>query len=560
MAGRVLEQGAMSFKGDSRAGRLRNGRGVASKRRRRRSELALGLVLASFASMTACGASPAEESSKQPDGAGSNSLGAASPEVGAASPGAGTGPNGLGAAPAGAGAASPGVGAASPGAAGGSPGVGAGGSGGTSSSGAGSGSGAVGASTTDGVGGGGWGAALGGVTADAGNSGSSAGGPDAGAGEAGSGGAVGEPDAAGAGVAASSSGAAGGGGGLAPGEIGGSSGCLPFVMPDDCTIPSGAVLPSDLRCTGLYEDWETRTVACDVETYEPAYELWSDAAAKTRYASLPPGETIDATDPDDFVYPVGTRFWKEFFVGPPGEQRLGETRFLRKDELGWVYTSYVWSEDGSAAIQTNEGVDDLFGTGHSVPSREQCKACHSGRPDFVLGWDFVMLGPGATGVTRESLLGRGLLQGGDSEGDPSALTIPGDAVEQQALGYLHANCGISCHNETTNAEGRPSGLFLRLELAEMASPLTTDAVTSGINRLPSPNAELVGLPPSDVANYDFLPLDPARSLVVTRMDFRGSPTAMPPIGTHQVDETGLAIVTDWVNQMTPERGYPAPAP
>src|SRR5690606_28498025 len=167
-------------------------------------------------------------------------------------------------------------------------------------------------------------------------------------------------------------------------------GCSEFELPPDCTIPDGLVLPGELRCTGLYSDWDARTLRCGVQPYEPAHELWADGAGKQRYVWLPPGQTIDVSNPDDFVYPVGTRFWKEFHVGPEGNQTLGETRYMVKSSLGWLYTVYVWDEAGSTATQHNDGVDDLFATGHGVPSREECKTCHEGRQDFILGWDFVM--------------------------------------------------------------------------------------------------------------------------------------------------------------------------
>jgi len=335
--------------------------------------------------------------------------------------------------------------------------------------------------------------------------------------------------------------------------------CTEFVMPADCTIPPGAVLPGELRCTGLYSDWASRTLRCGVQPYTPAHQLWSDGAEKHRYVWLPPGETIDVTNPDDFVFPVGTRFWKEFHVGPAGSQRLGETRYLLKVKGGWLYTAYVWSADGTTAIQANDGIDDLFGSGHTVPTRDQCKTCHSGRRDYVLGWDFVMLGEGASGVTARMLAEGGRF--GQVEPSWLELSIPGDAVERSALGYLHANCGTSCHNETTNATAKPSGLFLRLEAAEMVSVLSTDAARSGINRLPSPNADYQDLTLPDAGDfYDFRPLDPERSLSLARMAYRGSVTAMPPIASHAVDPEGVALVKAWVESMTEARGYPPPAP
>jgi hypothetical protein len=139
------------------------------------------------------------------------------------------------------------------------------------------------------------------------------------------------------------------------------------------------------------------------------------------------------------------------------------------------------------------------------------------------------------------------------------LKIPGDAVEQAALAYLHANCGVSCHNTALDSAANPSGLNLRLDVGALANPLATGAA-KGINRRPAPNAELVGLPAR--MYYNFRPGDPERSLVLVRMNFRGSEseTAMPPIGTHMIHQQGVAAVRAWIESMTEARGYPAPAP
>lgn len=202
-------------------------------------------------------------------------------------------------------------------------------------------------------------------------------------------------------------------------------------------------------------------------------------------------------------------------------------------------------------------MDDLFGTGHSVPSREQCKSCHQGRVNFVLGWDFLMLGEGATGVTARELAQDGLLSGLD----PAwlELKVPGDAIESTALGYLHANCGVSCHNTTLDAEGNPSGLYLRLVADNLGSPHVTDAVAA-INQRPAPNADTSGIPRPELAYYDFRPLDPERSLVLARMSFRGTDAAMPPLGSHVVHQEGVDAVKAWIESMTEERGYPPPDP
>lgn len=335
-------------------------------------------------------------------------------------------------------------------------------------------------------------------------------------------------------------------------------------MPADCTIPEGAVLPGELRCTGLYEDWASRTLRCGVTEYEPAYPLWSDGLKKRRYVWLPPGKSIDVTDPDDFKYPVGTQFWKEFgFAREDGTVQLAETRLLRRVSNGWMYTSYVWLPDGSNAIQNNDGLLDWNGTGHSVPSRNQCKECHAGRNDFVLGWDAVMLGPGATGITREDLVASGVVRwDGQEEGvrSPLDVTIPGDAIEKAALGYLHSNCGVSCHNETDDALGLETGYFMRLDFDTLTSVQATDSFSTGLHKTPLPNAPLSELPPPPGGGtyVNLRPLDVERSLLLVRMKLRDVEAAMPRLGTNRVDDDGVAAVQAWIESMTQERGYPAP--
>lgn len=342
---------------------------------------------------------------------------------------------------------------------------------------------------------------------------------------------------------------------------GGSADCQEFVMPDDCTIPEGAVLPAELRCTGLYGDWETRQLACGVKEYMPAYQLWTDAAVKRRFFSLPPGETVDVTDPDAFQYPVGTRFWKEFHIQTDDGTRLGETRLMERVAAGWIYTSYVWDWEETQAVQQNEGVLDWEGTGHTIPSREQCKGCHAGRGDFILGWDALMLGAGATGTNRDDLVDLGLLTWQDQDtGAPSplALEVPGNATEQAALGYLHANCGVSCHNDTSRALALDTGLVLRLDHDALGSVLETPAWTTALDKTPSPNAPLSTLDPPTSGDYvDLAPLEPERSLMLVRMTYRYDDAAMPPMGTNVVDDAGVELVRAWIEAMTPENGYPA---
>src|SRR6185312_2276089 len=106
---------------------------------------------------------------------------------------------------------------------------------------------------------------------------------------------------------------------------------------------SGLDMPQDLECTGFYSDWASKTISADARPYTPGIEFWSDGAAKQRFIYLPPSTQIDTTDMDEWIFPVGTKVWKEFRLG--GKQI--ETRLFWKISASqWTWTTYEWSPDG----------------------------------------------------------------------------------------------------------------------------------------------------------------------------------------------------------------------
>lgn len=139
-----------------------------------------------------------------------------------------------------------------------------------------------------------------------------------------------------------------------------------------CDPASGLESPAfrvRLSETGLYADASTQTLAEGVTPFTPNFELWSDGASKQRWLYLPPGSAIDARDPDDWLFPTGTRFWKEF----KRDGRRIETRLLQK--IGpapdaWLAVSYVWNGAGTDARAAPAGVVDAHGTPHDVPAAE----------------------------------------------------------------------------------------------------------------------------------------------------------------------------------------------
>ena len=150
---------------------------------------------------------------------------------------------------------------------------------------------------------------------------------------------------------------------------------------------AAGVPPPDLRDTGLYADFETLQIDARHLAFSPQYPLWTDGATKRRWISLPPGSAIDASDPDAWVFPAGTRLWKEFSF----EGKRVETRFMERQADGqWLYAAYAWSADGSSAQLVPErgkrGAWPLGGgqLAHD-PGRERLQGVPSGRPQRGAG-------------------------------------------------------------------------------------------------------------------------------------------------------------------------------
>jgi hypothetical protein len=323
------------------------------------------------------------------------------------------------------------------------------------------------------------------------------------------------------------------------------------VYPDagaDCGIGASGE-PLDLACTGLYSDWANKTVAPGIEAYEPGYVLWSDGALKSRWIALPAGKQIDTSNVDEWTFPVGTRIWKEFSLVLPdaGAPTRIETRLIWKQSPGtWYWTTYRWSSDGqSSATELTTGETNVAGTTYEVPSPIECYECHGGRKDFVLGFEAVALSaPNATGLTMAQLVAQNLVTTPPS----GSLAVPGDSTTAATLGWLHMNCGVTCHN---NVGGIASDtqFWMRLNAASLASVQATDTYTSGWNV----QTQAFQIPDAGTT-YRFHACDLASSAAYYRANHRtgvnGAPQGiqMPPLVSHAVDDADMATLAAWIDE------------
>jgi hypothetical protein len=290
--------------------------------------------------------------------------------------------------------------------------------------------------------------------------------------------------------------------------------------------------------------------------FSPQYPLWSDGTAKQRWLRLPQGKVIDATDPDAWDFPAGTRLFKTFAYGRPIETRVLE----RRTDGTWDYGVYVWKPDGSdALLAPPQGipalpVDTAPGGRYAIPSRSDCVACHEGARVPVLGFSALQLSPERDPLALHAdprrrvdlvdLTRMGLLHGlpGELLETPPRIAAR-SPVERAALGYLHGNCG-HCHG----GDELDASVPVALRLAQDAS---------GRIALPSVMRSLLASPgryrPAHAAQDQPVvqPGAPGSSVLLQRVQSRDPRTQMPPLGTAIADAEGLALIRSWIESLSP---------
>ena len=324
-----------------------------------------------------------------------------------------------------------------------------------------------------------------------------------------------------------------------------------------CVTWSGAVLVAAALASGdparpPQRLADTGAFAAGTRVFSPQYPLWSDGLTKRRSISLPPGTAIDTSDVHAWDFPVGTKFWKEFSLNG----RKIETRMLWKASAsasGWVPATYVWNDAGTeATLAPDDGVPFVAevapGKRHSIPSRNDCLACHSTKP-VPLGFTALQLStdrdPNALHgepLSPEMLTLRTLVE--DRLMAPvrtELLTSPprirtADPSTRSVLGYLSTNCGV-CHN----GNGEISALGPTIKYRDLLQD--GDAVARSLigqpTRFQHPKV-------ADGATMLINPPQPDLSAILFRMRSRSPSYQMPPLGTVVRDQKAVDAIAAWV--------------
>jgi uncharacterized repeat protein (TIGR03806 family) len=301
--------------------------------------------------------------------------------------------------------------------------------------------------------------------------------------------------------------------------------------------PGSAGPASQLSQTGCFESADASVPAAGLIPFNLQSPLWSDGATKRRWMALPDGQTIDLDTDGDFQFPAGTVLVKEFSIdGQPVE-----TRLLMKDNNSvWSGYSYEWT--GADAILLPSSKQKVLGNGQTwqFPSRGECLRCHTDQAGVSLGPDIGqlngdMLYRETNRVSNQlaTLEHIGMFTNGLPATPDQLQAVAGiddfyQALSRRARGYLHSNCA-GCHR----GEGpTQSDMDLRFSTSRTAMNVCNRNPTFG--DLGFVGAKLLQ------------PGDPLSSILYHRPASANPLTRMPPLGTLQVHDAAISILSAWI--------------
>ncbi len=321
--------------------------------------------------------------------------------------------------------------------------------------------------------------------------------------------------------------------------------------------------PTKLSETGIWKDVTKDEPAAGVSPYSINAEPWADHATMKRIVAVPGDASVTMYHnpkpvPDTawfnsrVFFPKNSVLAKTFSLG-----RKIETQISHFDGVEWRGYTYKWNEAGTDATLVPAGGDDVEitvgkerRTWH-FSGRSECRQCHNPWAGEVLGFTEMQLrsvGPDPHGELEPSeaanrawgtLTRAGVIQRGDEKvkagelDDVRFLYRPADALaklENRAKSYLHVNCS-HCHQF-----GAGGSVDIEMKMETELDKMKVLEAKPVQGTFDIPGAQIVA------------PGDPYRSVLYYRMAKQGR-GRMPHIGSELVDEQGVKLIREWIQQL-----------
>lgn len=324
-------------------------------------------------------------------------------------------------------------------------------------------------------------------------------------------------------------------------------------------------LPQSLSQTGAFTDLTNLTPTDGLIPYDLIESFWSDGALKKRWIGIPNDgthdtaeEQIDYSENGNWDLPVGSVLVKHFEMplnenNPSITKRL-ETRFSVKAADGnFYFATYKWNNAQTDALLLTTGLDEnlniVKADGSTTvqtwryPSRAECITCHNSSTGGTIGvrtrflnQDITYPKTGRTANQLVTLSHLGILNEVITDADtPSLLTYKaGDdataTVDEKARSYMDLNCAY-CHQAGSDVRA-DFDLRMSQSLAE------TGLLDAGINN-----------PLGVVGEKILAEGEPEKSILYLRANSAAPSIAMPPVAKNLVDEEGVALIEEWIEQL-----------
>lgn len=316
----------------------------------------------------------------------------------------------------------------------------------------------------------------------------------------------------------------------------------------------GPVFPETLSETGAFKSLETLEPENGILPYETNLSFWSDHAEKRRWIAAPQNSIIYSED-EPWQFPEGTVWIKHFDLelarGSPDSRTRVETRFLVKTPTSAYGISYRWNESQTdAQLVASEGENIVYQITEDgqqreqvwrIPSRQECMQCHTAVAGYALSFNARQLNnsqsiEGKEQNTLQYFSEIGILD--TTITDPKAIpmhpALDDDtfSLRERVRAYLAVNC-VSCHQPgataPTNWDARPQ---IPLEATGLIGGLTIDNGGNSARRLVVQGA-------------------PDLSVLLSRVKASEGFTRMPQIGSNEIDDQAIQLLTEWINVSPP---------